>query len=204
MDLSDPTNPVTEGKIEVSGRLDYMHPLDDGLKLLAVGTATDEDNMQIGLQISLFDVSDPSNPYEAQTLAYETRGTSEALGNHHAFRYIPEYGKLIIPGYVYNWKNKDFFDGAWLFQIDEKSGITHAGSVAHAGVNEMTNWYCWDPARLPQRSMVFNDKLITMQSHSIIMTNDVNTLSDQMWEINLDEGRNELKNDNCSPYGSRW
>jgi len=220
LDLSDPTNPVLAGELDIpNGGLDYMHPFLNGTKLLAIGTATsDNDNddrsyyqSSIGLYISLLNVVDPSNPFEEQSFVFETNGSSEALDDHHAFRFIPEINKLIIPGYTYDWQKKDFFDGTLLFDIDAENGISHAGTVKHAGINEMTNWYCWNPEQLPSRSMVFNNTLITMQSHSIVMTNDVNTLNggggeqqQAAWDINLDEGRNETKYDDCSMYGNSW
>merc|ERR1711924_351823 len=173
-----------------------MHPVDNGTKLLAVGTAANEESHSGGIKISLFDVSDSSNPYEEQAYVFETAGYSEAISNHHAFRYIPEIGMLIIPGYENSWKDKNFFDGAWTFQIDAVVGISQAESVRHAGLDEMTNWFCWSPAQLPSRSMMFNGGLLTMKSHSIVMTKDSVTK-----KTNLDEGRDEKKNDDCSRYG---
>jgi len=212
LDLSTPTNPVVAGTFNIPNNdLDYMHPLENGTKLLSVGSAfsDDKDSYQsIGLYISLLNVIDSSNPYEEQAYVFETNGSSEALYDHHAFRFIPEINKLIIPGYTYDWQKKDFFDGTWLFDIDAVTGISHAGSVKHAGMNDMTNWYCWNPETLPSRSMVFNNTLVTMQSHSIVMTNDVNTVStgsdeqQQAWDINLDEGRDETKYDDCATYGN--
>jgi len=199
LDLSDPVNPVKTGELNITDSLSYMHPIDNNTKLLAVGAATDEEGYSNGIKISLFDVSDSSNPYEEQAFVFESIGTSEAMSDHHAFRYIAETGMLVIPGYEYSWKDKIFFDGAWLFDINPVNGISQAESVTHAGVDEMTNWYCWDPATLPSRSMVFNGGLLTMQSHSIVMTKEGITT-----QINLDEGRDETMNDDCSTYGNTY
>jgi len=211
LDLSNPTNPVMAGNLNIpNSDLHYMHPLENGTKLLSIGTAFSDDKdsyESLGLYISLLNVIDASNPYEEQAYVFETNGSSEALDDHHAFRFIPEINKLIIPGYTYNWQKKDFFDGTWLFDIDAINGISHAGTVTHAGMNDMTNWSCWNPNTLPSRSMVFNNTLVTMQSHSIVMTNDVTTVSgdsgseqQQAWDINLDEGRDEIKYDDCVRY----
>lgn len=108
-----------------------------------------------------------------------------------------------------------YSSGAWLFYIDTSgggNGITQIEDVVHAGIDEMTNWYCWDPAQLPSRSLMFNGNLMTMQSHSIVMTNTNNLLGSSSSDsnattttaastrINLDAGRNEIKNDDCSRY----
>jgi len=210
IDLSVPSSPRKTGYLNVTDSLNYMHPVSSGSKLLAVGSASpdDADNGVYGLKISLFDVADASNPYEEQSYVFETIGYSEALSDHHAFRYIPQNGMLIIPGHEESWQDKAYFDGAWLFRIDpDNAAISPADSVRHAGVNEMTNWFCWNPSRLPSRSMMFNGNLLTMMSHSIAMSSttiDGNTTISNI--INLDEGRAVTKNDDCSQYRGyyRW
>jgi hypothetical protein len=211
LDLSDPSNPVRTGRIDVEDRLNFMHPMNpEGTKLLAVGSATtttpsstgnyDYDKRD-GIRISVFDVSDPASPVEQHSYVFETIGTSSALSDHHAFRFVPEIGQLIIPGYERSWRKKVFFDGTWRFKIDEINGIEELGEIRHAGVNEMTNWFCWSPNTLPSRSMMFNGNLLTMQSHTVMMTRG-DEVSDEATKINLDEGRNEIDNDDCSEYNS--
>lgn len=222
LDLSEATNPKKAGELNVTATsLMYLHPIENGTKLLTVGrdVTTNADGNYYssnsnGLRISVFDVSDSSNPSEEQSYLIETIGSSESLSDHHAFRYIADISMLIIPGYEYSWNKKIFFDGAWLFYIDTSgggNGITQIEDVVHAGIDEMTNWYCWDPAQLPSRSLMFNGNLMTMQSHSIVMTNtntllgsssnsNATTTTATSTRINLDAGRNEIKNDDCSRY----
>ena len=204
LDLSDPSSPTKAAELNVTDSLNYMHPLSNGKKLLAVGSASssmdDADNYVRGLKISLFNVEDSSNPYEEESYVFETIGYSKALSDHHAFRYIPQNGLLSIPGYEESWKDKNYFDGTWLFHIDTDTAvISQFDNVRHAGVDEMTGWYCWNPSQLPSRSMMFNGNLLTMLSHSIALTsNDGNTTITNI--VNLDEGRTETKNDDCSQY----
>ena len=61
VDLSDPTNPTVEGELKIPGFSTYLHPLDDGL-LMAVGVDGDEEGVTGGSVVSLFDVSDPTDP----------------------------------------------------------------------------------------------------------------------------------------------
>lgn len=206
LDLSEPTSPQVTGQLNVTGYPKYMHPVKDGQFLLTVGRETADNGwMNMGIKISLFNVTDPTSPFEQQKYVVEGEGSSEALNDHHAFRYLPGNEKLIIPAYVFNWRNpKQMFDGAWVFDIDVENGISPVREgVSHADVHNMTCWYCWDRAKLPSRSMVFGDNLLTFKSHSIIMTKDVNTLNETLWELNLDDGRNETANDDCAPY-SFW
>jgi len=104
LDLSDLVNLMKTDELNVTDSLNYMHPIDNKKNLLAMGTATDEDWYSNGC----FDVSDSSNPYEEQCFAFVTIGSSDAMSDHHAFRYIAEISMSIIPGYEYSWKNKIF------------------------------------------------------------------------------------------------
>lgn len=67
IDLSDPANPVTAGELKIPGFSAYLHPVADG-RLLGVGQDADpETGATKGLQISLFDVSDPTAPARLDT-----------------------------------------------------------------------------------------------------------------------------------------
>eukprot|EP00980_Cylindrotheca_fusiformis_P009834 scaffold2167_cov145-Cylindrotheca_fusiformis.AAC.1 len=59
VDLSDPTNISILGKLDITGFSQYLHPIENG-KILAVGQETDDRGTTIGMQISLFDASDPT------------------------------------------------------------------------------------------------------------------------------------------------
>ncbi|MCP4688744.1 MAG: hypothetical protein GY859_11885, partial [Desulfobacterales bacterium] len=98
-DLSDPENPLQMGELHIDGYSDYLHPIGETL-LLGIGrdavqdeSSTDEGGRGAWIQsvkLSLFDVSDPYNPLEVDSLVYGKRGTgSEALTDHHALAYLP-------------------------------------------------------------------------------------------------------------------
>jgi hypothetical protein len=79
LDLANPNSPQVLGALEIPGFSSYLHPLDNGY-LLGVGQqvnvnnipengeATDEPVMEEGMKISLFNVSDPSNPVEVNSI----------------------------------------------------------------------------------------------------------------------------------------
>ena len=72
IDLSDHTNPVAAGELKIPGFSSYLHPVGEG-RLLGVGQDADEESGRVrGLQLSLFDVSNPSNPQRLDTFALET------------------------------------------------------------------------------------------------------------------------------------
>jgi uncharacterized secreted protein with C-terminal beta-propeller domain len=62
IDLSDPSQPKLLGELKITGYSDYLHPYDEN-HIIGIGKETDAGLYQ-GLKISLFDVSDVSNPKE--------------------------------------------------------------------------------------------------------------------------------------------
>lgn len=97
IDLSDSRDPRIAGELELPGFSDYLHPLAGGL-LLGFGkdavpadtTADARFAWYQGLQLTLFDVSDPARPRELQRALMGKRGSESALmRNHHAFSVLP-------------------------------------------------------------------------------------------------------------------
>eukprot|EP00533_Pseudo-nitzschia_delicatissima_P005278 CAMPEP_0116078470 /NCGR_PEP_ID=MMETSP0327-20121206/621_1 /TAXON_ID=44447 /ORGANISM="Pseudo-nitzschia delicatissima, Strain B596" /LENGTH=715 /DNA_ID=CAMNT_0003569021 /DNA_START=171 /DNA_END=2315 /DNA_ORIENTATION=+ len=63
LDLSDPSNPMVLGELEVPGFSEFMHPITaDNSVLLTVGQDANEFGAVTGFQISIFDSSNPSDP----------------------------------------------------------------------------------------------------------------------------------------------
>ena len=94
IDLSDPANPVLDGELKIPGYSAYLHPVGDGL-LLGVGQNATDEGRTLGTQLSLFDVSDPTNPQQIDTLPIG--GSSEVEWDHKAFLYWPEDGTIVLP-----------------------------------------------------------------------------------------------------------
>ena len=94
IDLTDPANPVLDGELKIPGYSAYLHPVGDGL-LLGVGQDATDSGQTLGTQLSLFDVSDPTNPQQIDTLAIG--GSSEVEWDHKAFLYWPEDGTIVLP-----------------------------------------------------------------------------------------------------------
>ena len=68
LDLSDPTEPRVAGELKIPGYSAYLHPVGDGL-LLGVGQDANADGATTGVQMSLFDVSDPRRRRASATSA---------------------------------------------------------------------------------------------------------------------------------------
>ena len=106
IDLSEPRDPKVIGELEIPGVSTYIHPMGDD-HLLTIGIAGDEDGLHWGVtQISIFDVSDFSNPKLASSLQLNSASSedngwsysySEATYEHKAFQYWEADGLLAVP-----------------------------------------------------------------------------------------------------------
>lgn len=105
VDLKDPAKPVVKGQLKLPGFSEYLHPIDQNTLLgLGVNTVVTQYGgvIQDGLKLSLFDVSDPSNPMEkASYLLGNAGSTTEALQNHKAIMYYPEQQLMGFPATIY-------------------------------------------------------------------------------------------------------
>ena len=102
IDLSEPTAPRVLGKLKIPGYSNYLHPYDEnhviGLGKEAVDAEGGDFAWYQGVKLSLFDVTDVSNPIEVAKVEIGDRGTdSPALYDHKAFLFNREMNLLVIP-----------------------------------------------------------------------------------------------------------
>ena len=71
-----------------------MTPI-DGDRIITVGMAGTETGQITGVQVSVFDVSDPGNPLQVATA--EIAQWSEATSDPHAFLWWAETDQIIVP-----------------------------------------------------------------------------------------------------------
>lgn len=100
-DLSDPLNPKMTGELKIPGYSSYLEAIDRNTVL---GVGRDGGNVKL----SLFDVSDPTNPVESSVYTLK-ESWSEVENNHRAFLRDGEYKVVFIPasngGYVLSYDN---------------------------------------------------------------------------------------------------
>lgn len=144
LDLSDPFAPEVDGYLKVPGYSNYIHPYGDNY-LITVGKdalLVEEDNMAWyqGVQMSIFDVSDFSNPALLHQETIGDRGTnSEALFNHKAFTFwadkdllalpIDLYEHISPPPYPYTYGSKTF-EGLYVYQVSSETGFDLLGRIS--------------------------------------------------------------------------
>jgi hypothetical protein len=163
IDLTDPANPVEAGELKIPGYSAYLHPVGEGL-LLGVGQDATDEGRTTGTQLSLFDVSDPTNPQRISTLPIG--GYSEVEWDHKAFLYWPADGTIVLPvspgwndcGPAEDCLAKSLVGaggGAVVAELDGRE-LQARGVISHSTPNRSG---CWNPL---QRSIVIGDELVTV------------------------------------------
>jgi uncharacterized secreted protein with C-terminal beta-propeller domain len=101
LDLSNPRDPKKAGELKIPGYSSYLHPITKD-KILGVGM---EDQK---VKISLFSVSDPSNPRELAKYNLDEYYT-EVNNNPHAFLLDDKHKIFFLPGseggYIFSYDN---------------------------------------------------------------------------------------------------
>ena len=168
VDLSDPTQPKVTGELEIPGFSAYLHPLGKNL-LLGIGQGTDTEGRTQGMQVSLFDVSDPTNPRRLQNLILQD-AWSQVDWDHKAFLWWEPKQMLFAP-----FEKPDYFafSGSPIPAVGEKSEPGDAGVIAaqiknrqlehiatlrNAGIDEP-----WQK-RSAKRTIIINNKVFTISS----------------------------------------
>jgi inhibitor of cysteine peptidase len=178
IDLSNPTNPAVLGFLKIPGVSDYLHPYDE-THVIGVGRDATEQGRITGMKLSLFDVSDVSNPQEISKYIIGERGTySEALNDHKAFLFSKEKNLLVIPVREYEDNYKESFQGAYVFNVDLVEGFTLKGRITHVNetAKEEDEWY-YDWNAEVRRSLYMDNVLYTV-SNKMIKANDLADLSE--------------------------
>jgi hypothetical protein len=168
IDLSTPAAPKVLGELKIRGYSAYLHPVGEDL-LLGVGQDATARGRQLGTQLSLFDVSDLSNPTRLHQLTLPGR-SSEVEYDHLAFLYWPATGLAVLP--VDHWNEKGpVFVGAAGFRVD-RGGIADLGRISHPVKDEWRGQI--------RRSLVVGDRLFTV-SEAGILASPLANLGDGAW-----------------------
>lgn len=163
LDLSNPSNPKVTGELKIPGFSNYLHPVGDGF-LLGLGVDTkeiytkDENGNEIvtgfqtgGLKLSLFDVRDPFNPMEVDTLVIGKQGSySEAQYNHRAFTWWPEKNAAMFSAQINNSQGykeyNSWQEGAVIVNV--VSGKLSLKGILPASTDQGIYWSYYTPTRV--------------------------------------------------------
>jgi uncharacterized secreted protein with C-terminal beta-propeller domain len=171
LDLSDPTRPTVEGELKIPGYSAYLHPVTDD-HVLGVGQDADENGRVLGLQASLFDVGDPSDPQRTDRFTMKD-GHTEVEWDHHAFLFDPSNGLTVIPFQRWDERSSGPHAGAMVFAVTA-DGIDELGVITHG---DKSDWGWEMPIR---RSLIIDDYLVTI-SEAGVMVSSADTLDTLDW-----------------------
>jgi uncharacterized secreted protein with C-terminal beta-propeller domain len=112
IDLSNPSEPVILDEYKLLGYSTYMQQWDDGL-LLGFGEDADEDGVEIGVKLVMFDNSDPYNLSEAGVYAMDRSDENEwiysyAVWERKALLIAPEKNFIGVPVYTSYWSEYEY------------------------------------------------------------------------------------------------
>jgi len=194
--MSDETNPVILGELEVPGVSTYIHPLSRD-HLLTIGMGPRDAN-GTGLdwsstRLSLFNITDPTTPAvdDHLTLTPVTDPSdnawvwsySEASYEHKAFQYWAPKGLLAIPLSTYRYQSWTDSNGGyhWNYQyvsklilvnVSEETGnLSIHGTVDHSDLydrDDNQNW--WNGFNI-RRSIFMGDFVYAISSAGVTATN---------------------------------
>ncbi|SHJ92405.1 Secreted protein containing C-terminal beta-propeller domain [Anaerobranca californiensis DSM 14826] len=160
IDLKNPKSPKVLGELKIPGFSNYLHPIDEN-HLLGIGRDTTVTNIwgremavELGIRLTIFDVTDPNNPKEKFVETIGGRGTySEALYNHKAVYY--HNNRLAFPVWetkeVINPSDRDSavsdidysisFIGAYIYEISTETGFKLGAKFSHFNSEQQENLY---------------------------------------------------------------
>jgi inhibitor of cysteine peptidase len=185
IDLEDPSSPEILGWLKITGYSDYIHPYDEN-HIIGIGKETVEAEegdfaWYQGVKISLFDVSNVSNPVEINKTVIGDRGTdSPVLSDHKALLFDKSKNLLVIPVLVAEidpekypegappYTHGDYvWQGAYVFNITLDEGLVLKGRITH--LESATD--PWAINYWVKRSLYIDNVLYTISDKKVMMHN---------------------------------
>jgi uncharacterized secreted protein with C-terminal beta-propeller domain len=163
LDLTDPTKPRVRGQLKIPGFSRYLHPVGDGL-LLGVGQDANEEGRVLGIQVSLFDISNPDAPKRIQQHQFAAGGSSPVEFDHHAFLYWAPTELAVLPINIFNEQYNRVSSDAVGVKV-ARGAITEVGRVTHPSrTGDESPPYIY-------RSIVIGDRLYTVSNVGVRQSN---------------------------------
>lgn len=173
IDVSAPSAPKVLGELKIPGFSNYLHPLDEN-HLIGFGADTKLEPVKGGeprvvtggMKISLFDISDFSNPQEKDNEIIGGPGTYSQLQYDHKALFIhPEKNLYGFPLTMYSETDGKYVEfegeGAMIYTITP-DGITEAANLISPSDMQYEDW-----AKSVQRILYSGDNLYTVANSEV-------------------------------------
>jgi len=163
LDLRNAAAPKVVGELKIPGYSGYLHPIGENL-LLGVGQSGLDSGIapspttrrsQVGVQFSLFDISDPAAPRRIDTQTYGG-GAAAAEFDPKAFLYWEPRNLIIAPTNLHgDYRGKGAFSGLVLLRADAE-GLKELGRLTTTKAYGTVN-----------RSLVIGDTVYMLTDHAL-------------------------------------
>jgi hypothetical protein len=194
VDLRDPAAPEVTGELKIPGYSGYLHPVGEG-KLVGVGQDAEEDGRTTGVQVSLFDVTDPAAPLRTDTVTVPD-SESSVEWDHRSFLHWPATGLTVVPVQRWFWgepaQQRPSGPGSGALALVPDGDVLRPAAdhapdelVLHhadepgpgASDDEVARAFDGAYASAIVRSVVIGDRLLTISERGVI-AHDLTTLED--------------------------
>jgi uncharacterized secreted protein with C-terminal beta-propeller domain len=192
IDVSDPNDPSILGELKIPGYSNYLHPYDEDH---VIGIGKDAFDMgdfawYQGVKLSLFDVTDVTDPKEKSKFIIGDRGTeSLALTDPHAFLFSASKDMIVIPivlaeiddskypgGAPPQTHGETVWCGAYVINVDDENGFSLHGKVSHLENEDDIKNYRYGDKRI-KRTFYIEDTLYTLSDY-LLESNHLDDLSE--------------------------
>lgn len=176
IDLSDPANPTIMDEFKILGYSTYMQKWQDGM-LLGFGVSADENGIEQGIKLTMFDNSDPYNLNALDT--YEMNRSengdewlsSVAVWERKSLLIAPEKNLIGVPVMRETWNGGDYgyqFESSYAFFSFEDGSFVYKGDI----VRDVTDYNEND---IFYRSVYVGDYVYILCGNKFVAA-DINTM----------------------------
>ena len=158
VDFSDPADPKLIGELEIPGFSDYLQFWDD-THLIGVGEERKaKDSEFVGIKVSLYDISDPTNVKESAKIVMDDACYAPAQYNYKAL--LADSGKNVIA-----FLTQDKGD---TYQISQRIFTVQDGELKKAATDRISKEE-WDYSTDSYRNLHIGDKLYLVREGLVIV-----------------------------------
>lgn len=173
IDLSDPTKMRVTGELKIPGFSTYLHPVGPG-RLLGVGQDATRFGRPLGAKVSLFDVSDKSEPKEL-SVWFLKGSNSDAEWDHRAFLYWARERVAVMPVNVNQFRKN--FKGAIVLDISPTE-ITERGRIVHKVPGKRS-------APSIKRNAIIGQVHLWSMSDNLLQVNNIKDIEEVEDQVNI-------------------
>ena len=184
IDISIPTEPKILGELKIPGYSSYLHPYDE-THIIGIGQDVEIENTEYGerevikgVKISLFDVSDFSNPKELYSLTVGEKAYTDVQYNHKAVLFSKDKNLLAFP--INNNVEGKIKRQYVVLSVDLENGITLRESIEHGKIEDEYGTYSAEI----DRGLYIDNYLYTLSDKKIEVRNldNLNVITQQIFK----------------------